>query len=404
MDVAVAASPLRVLITDGDARSALAATRTIGLHGHTVFVASHRAPSLAGSSRHCSRSLKVPDGNEDPESFIDTIVAACVDYDIDVLLPMAEVSTLLVTAHRGRLPPNCSLPFAPSATIAQASDKAFVAQLATSLGMHVPATIVVAEMADIAGAVANHRSYPVVIKPARSRVPTADGYLSTGVSYANTADELNERLASLHPLMFPVLLQERIVGPGVGIFVCYSGGRRIATFAHKRLREKPPSGGVSVLRESIATDPVALEHTDRLMGALHWDGVAMVEFKRNEATHTLALMEINARFWGSLQLAIDSGVDFPMLLLRLASGENVATQTTYRTGVKSRWFWGDVDALLTILFSRRSQLNLPPGYPGRFRSLLNFLKFWDSSVRDEIFRMNDLKPWLLETRRWVIGR
>ena len=33
-------------------------------------------------------------------------------------------------------------------------------------------------------------------------------------------------------------------------------------------------------------------------------------------------MEINTRFWGSLQLAVDAGVDFPWLLYRMVSGEN----------------------------------------------------------------------------------
>ena len=37
----------------------------------------------------------------------------------------------------------------------------------------------------------------------------------------------------------------------------------------------------------------------------------MVEFKHDERDGVPKLMEINGRFWGSLQLAIDAGVDFP---------------------------------------------------------------------------------------------
>ena len=47
-----------------------------------------------------------------------------------------------------------------------------------------------------------------------------------------------------------------------------------------------------------------------LLDELNWHGVAMVEFKVTE-DGTPYLMEINTRFWGSLQLAIDAGVDFP---------------------------------------------------------------------------------------------
>ena len=55
--------------------------------------------------------------------------------------------------------------------------------------------------------------------------------------------------------------------------------------------------------------------------------VAMVEYKLDAATGTAYLMEINGRFWGSLQLAIDAGVDFPLLLVRCALGERVAPES-----------------------------------------------------------------------------
>jgi len=69
-----------------------------------------------------------------------------------------------------------------------------------------------------------------------------------------------------------------------------------------------------------------------------WHGVAMVEFKVS-ADGTPYLMEVNARFWGSLQLAIDAGVDFPWLLYQLATGRDVESDDDYVTGVKSRWLW-----------------------------------------------------------------
>ena len=39
----------------------------------------------------------------------------------------------------------------------------------------------------------------------------------------------------------------------------------------------------------------------------------MMEYKQDRRTGTPLLMEVNGRFWGSLQLAIDAGVDFPYL-------------------------------------------------------------------------------------------
>ena len=60
-------------------------------------------------------------------------------------------------------------------------------------------------------------------------------------------------------------------------------------------------------------------------------------------------MEVNGRFWGSLQLAIDAGMNFPLLFYRLAIGEDVPSQFDYKAGVRSRWLLGDLDQLLIRL-------------------------------------------------------
>src|SRR5678815_1154177 len=100
-------------------------------------------------------------------------------------------------------------------------------------------------------------------------------------------------------------------------------------FAHRRIREKPPSGGVSVLSESVAADPETVRKSLALLSALDWNGTAMVEYKQDRVTGQRYLMEINGRFWGSLQLAIDAGVDFPALLVAAALGEHPAPVTQY---------------------------------------------------------------------------
>ncbi len=77
----------------------------------------------------------------------------------------------------------------------------------------------------------------------------------------------------------------------------------------------------------------------------------MVEFKEDQSSRVPLLMEVNGRFWGSLQLAIDAGIDFPWLLLQMAKGQHVnVPENSYRCGVKSRWLLGDLDHLLMRLF------------------------------------------------------
>jgi predicted ATP-grasp superfamily ATP-dependent carboligase len=177
----------------------------------------------------------------------------------------------------------------------------------------------------------------------------------------------------------------------------------VAQFSHRRLREKPPSGGVSVLCESVQIPTQALRHAKILLDELQWEGVAMVEFKLDSADQKYKLMEINGRFWGSLQLAIDAGVDFPDLLIQTLGNEPLRPIETYRIGVKSRWLMGDLDALLMRLLKNEAELHLPPGYPGKIESIFRFVGSWGQNVCSEVFRLSDVKPGLHEIKRWFFS-
>jgi hypothetical protein len=215
------------------------------------------------------------------------------------------------------------------------------------------------------------------------------------VGYARNPQQLADALTNRPAHEYPLLLQERIEGPGVGVFACYDRGKVVALFSHKRIRERPPWGGVSVLSESAALPPKARDFAVALLDDLRWHGVAMVEFKHDRRDDTPKLMEINGRFWGSLQLAIDAGVDFPSLLLQSVRGEPFAPQPAYDIGARSRWLWGDVDNLL---------LSLSGGGPGpgvgRWRALRDFAAGAGPRGQYENPRLDDLRPFLYETRRW----
>lgn len=396
---------MRILITDGASRSALAATRSLGKAGHEVLVASDKSPSLAGASRYAREALHCPSAQTAPAAFVEFIQRAIRDKHIELVLPMTDVSTNLIAANRALFELGCLVPTPPMDILAKAADKSYVLDAARRLGVPTPATIVLTQQPQ-PGALPAQVSYPVVIKPARSRVLAQGRWLSTSVTYAETAEHLQQKLAGFPSEVYPILLQERIDGPGVGVFACIHNGAPIALFSHRRLREKPPSGGVSVLCESTALDSAAVHYATALLSDLQWRGVAMVEFKRDVRDGSLRLMEINGRFWGSLQLSIDAGVDFPRLLVESMTTPSQDPQPppAYRIGVRTRWFWGDVDSLLAVLTKDRRSLALPRNFPSRSQCVLAFMNFWRSQQRGEVMRFEDPAPGLLETWNWLLGR
>jgi predicted ATP-grasp superfamily ATP-dependent carboligase len=384
-----------VFVTDGDNRAALAVTRSLGRAGHTVIVGEKRLPSLAQTSRYCAGRWHYPDPVTQGDAFVDSLVDALREHRIDVLLPVADITTFEVVRHRARFEACCAVPIPANDALDQAADKAGLLARAGRLGVLTPRSVVVARPGPPP---VHDLGFPLVVKPHRSRVATPGGWKSCDVSFANDADSLARELTKRPEHEFPIILQERIVGPGVGVFAHYYQGRAVSLFSHRRLRERPPWGGLSVLSESVPLDPEARDAAVALLDDLEWHGVAMVEFKRDSRDGRPRLMEINGRFWGSLQLAIDAGVDFPQLLVHGVESGEFEPRPPYRVGVRNRWLWGDVDSLLLTLFGGR-------GAPsdravGRWPACVEFAKFWGADLHYENPKLGDLRPFFFETYRW----
>jgi predicted ATP-grasp superfamily ATP-dependent carboligase len=333
----------------------------------------------------------------EPASFVDEVASAARRFDVGMVIPIGEPAALLLLGAPECLP-GITIPFPDLATFRTVCDKEAVLAAARQLGIAVPEQAVAESPTALLALAEGPLRYPLVAKPARSVASAQSrGLRKHGVRHARDPERLRALASELPESAYPVLLQQRIVGPGTGIFLLRWDGEPRAVFAHRRLREKPPSGGVSVYSESIAADPELVARSLALLEALRWQGVAMVEYKRDAASGTPYLMEINGRFWGSLQLAIDSGVDFPGLLVECASGRAPAGPTPYRTGRRLRWLWGDVDHLLMRMRRSAEILDLPPDAPGRGRVAWDFATSWRPGQRCEPWRLDDLRPGIVET-------
>jgi len=181
------------------------------------------------------------------------------------------------------------------------------------------------EIRNIAGKVA----YPVVIKP-------RDSTSSRGVQYAHSEEELIRIYRRfIKSYDNSALIQEYIPGDGYGVSVLFNQGELRALFTHRRLREYPITGGPSTLRESVR-HPEMERIAVKLLEYMEWHGVAMVEFKLDKRTNRPVLIEVNPRFWGSINQAIASGVNFPYLLYKMATEGDIEPVLKYKLGVKTR--------------------------------------------------------------------
>ncbi|MFX0196745.1 MAG: ATP-grasp domain-containing protein [Candidatus Hodarchaeota archaeon] len=393
-----------VIVLDGNQRPALAITRLLGRKGIKVAVGEEVLSSLSSCSRYCSYRFSYPSPYVNPEAFIEKIQKISARNHGATLLPITDVTLSEVLRNKALLSNYVKIPFVDYNKYTNASDKLRLFRLALDLNIPIPKTLFYCNSKELGNLIseAHDLGFPVVLKPATSRIRTARRWINAQVHYANNSKELKEILNKEPFRNHPFMIQERIEGPGVGIFLLMDEGNVLARFAHRRIREKPPSGGVSVLCESIRPPWEALDAATRLLKELLWSGVAMVEFKWDVRDNIPMLIEVNARFWGSLQLAISAGVDFPYLLYSLSKGEKINGPKRYVCGIKSRWELGDLDHLVIRLRNSDPNLILADDAESKRKAIRNFIiDFFRPSIQNEVFRPDDPFPFLFEIIQYL---
>jgi len=225
-------------------------------------------------------------------------------------------------------------------------------QLAEQLGIPHPRTLLPRSSSE-AASLAKRLGQRLVIKPRSS----CGG---RGIAYVEPEDDIGARWAEVHAQHeFPML--QACIPPGqkydVGVLMDRNS-RPVATFVQKELRHFPLRDGLSTMQESVYR-PDLVERAVALLQAIGWYGLAEVEFMEHALTGEALLLELNPRFWASIQLAVTSGVDFPHLLYQLAVGEPVRETHEYEIGRKCRWLLpGD----LLHFLSNRDRRRMVPSF------------------------------------------
>jgi len=91
---------MRVLVTDGDQRPALAITRSLGRRGVSVLVGEEAPTSLASSSKYCVKHVAYPSPRRHPQAFEHALVDIVRREKVDVVMPVTDVTTCSVALNQ----------------------------------------------------------------------------------------------------------------------------------------------------------------------------------------------------------------------------------------------------------------------------------------------------------------
>ena len=393
---------MRVLVLDGNQNQAVAAVRSLAKAGHLVLAGDSTSWNKAAWSRFARSSFRYPSPQKQTDAFVNRIAELAASAPGTLVMPMTEATTLSLSLHRERIVAVGGRMVLPSHDVVlRAFDKQQTTELAQSLGIAVPRTILIDNKnKDEAERVASALEYPVVLKPRSSEELGNQGNVRTGgrPRYARTPAEFQSAYQDISRRCSAVLVQQYVKGEGTGYFALMNHGKLCAEFAHRRIRDVYPTGSGSAVRESIQPEPEIRRASLAILEALQWHGVAMVEF-RWQPGQPPVFMEVNGRFWNSLPLACYAGVDFPALLAHMAEYGDVPAVPAYRTGVRCRWCLGDFRHLIEVW--KGAPTGYPGHYPGRFRTLASVLTPVPGTVHD-LFLWNDPLP---EVGDWLnLGR
>lgn len=357
----------KVLLTDGNYKHTWAAARALSDEGYIVDV-------IGGNRSITSKSNKIHDAvfserqlnKKNLNSFIDLLKLK----NYDVVLGIGASSIEFLSEFEMELSQYTNLILPPRASLMICLHKDSTLEFARSLSIKVPTSYNFNEL--------NHLNSFLNLNKKQFIIKGNDEISKDFPTYYVSSEQDLERnfVRDLFTSDKKFIVQERILGVGEAFFAVYNKGVMVDFFMHQRLRENPLSGGPSTKAKTIYKQDL-YESGKLLLDKLNWHGVAMVEFKRDK-DNNLFLMEINPKFWGSLDLALKAEVNFPAIAVSIALGQEPPPRIYHAKQITYQWpFDGD--------------LNLAVKHPHLAPKIL--IDIVNPRVSKNIY-MNDLRPTL----------
>jgi len=383
-----------VLILDGSHKHSLTSARSLTRAGLRVAIGEsvgqypphHEPPAF--HSRSCARAVVLPDYVSEPAAYVDAVLGFVREHGVRVVLPVGDANITLLVPHRERFTALGSfLAVASDAALELANDKTRTLEVADKLDIDYPKSVTVRAVEDLKQAEAQF-GYPYVLKPTVSWTgAVANRNLPLEVMNEAEAVEATTRFLATG---CEVIAQQLATGAREGVSLFIVNGEVLAYCGCEALRTTPPLGGVSVMRESIPVPEELLNAAISLATTMGVDGPSEVEFRRDASGHPL-LMEINARLAGTLENAIHSGVDFPLMIWQWGTGQPIESVKSYRTGVRTRWLAGDMRWLWDVVLKP----GRPDGLPAS-RGVWTFTKEFFRTRHYDFVDRRDMRPALAE--------
>ncbi len=296
-----------VLIPDGESEFAvfvahcLAQFPNVKLH---VLAGERWAPIRF--SRYCHTYTFRQTGPDD-EACLDAIADVVKKRKIDVLLPTGTDAIAFAVANQEALGAFVAVaPVPDPKSFEIANNKWLLAQFLEECQIPGPPTVLVT-CDDLFETRLRGLEFPVLLKP-------VSGWGGEGIERFDDALDLRRYLEQQDPgqMQGRFIVQSFLTGYLLDVNVLSCNGKMLATTMQRGIipnkQKYAASGAIKFIKEDRFN---AIPH--QLISALRWSGFANVDTLIDSRDDQLKILEINARFWGSLRGSLVAGVSFPYL-------------------------------------------------------------------------------------------
>jgi protein-tyrosine-phosphatase len=350
-------SSRRIIVTDADTSAALACIRELGMNGHTVFALGRSFDAPAKGSRWTVEYRKSSCPWKEPRAAFEQLLAFAEAVDANCILPVSEATIAATLRWDERVSSNLCLMRPRKDVLQIAMSKIETFRRAQGLNIPTAEGFVVAPGDPLPDF--NEIVFPCIVRTDNRWL--SDGSYAKGQTWtARRHEELMAIALELKGTGQHFLIQKWLAGTGCGAFVLMREGKIEVSHTHERLAEIPWTGGVSARRQ-LGYDPELIAHAEKFFSGLCHDGIAMLEFRRfvRGDLHRPILVEINARPWGSLSLALNAQLPFisRWVEVSVTPSENLQTHS-----LKRRPHHRDLQLTTTSI------------YPGEFQFLTSVIQ------------------------------
>ncbi|MCC6931877.1 MAG: ATP-grasp domain-containing protein [Deltaproteobacteria bacterium] len=383
----------KVLVLGSDVKSFLSTVRSLGRHGLEVHTAWCSPLSPALKSKYIVRTHTLPLPGAGKSDWLAPFHTLLDKECFDLVIPTDDPTLIPLQLNRNLLSTKSRIYLLDNNVFKTAFDKIAVYRLALDLNIPVAKGAIVTSELEI------HKlsalSFPLVLRPQSSY---ASNNIFDRINACKVYDQ--DELATALPIFLrqgDCLAQENFSGVGMGIEFIAKDGSLLCAFQHQRLHETI-TGGPSTYRKSVELNKEMLAASKKLIAALGYTGVGMVEFKYSLLTKQWVLIEINGRFWGSLPLTIAAGIDMPVYLYQLLVQGITSFPERYEPETYCRNLTADMDWFRHNLFADKKDPSLQTVTLAQvFSELVNV---FSGREHNDLLVRDDLAPFFADCTTW----